>query len=406
MRDLEREFEHELDHLEAEARTHKKQLEEAAIAVIGGIVLLAILLVVTIHNRSPKSAANTSAVHIYPTPSALQQDLQSLGVPAQTPLGGAPARDFTLTNQSGQPVTLSQFRGKVVVLAFVSDQSTNVGPLTSQTLLAALGDLPASAAAQVQVLAVDTNSNATTGDALAYTNAHGLANSWLYLTGSSDQLANVWQAYHVAVQTGQGQPKYTPAIYVIDPNGGEQMEYKTSQLYRVVPAEGYVLATEVATLLPGHVSPSAPTPTLQTLVSTQSITLPTITGQGASGNITLGPGSGQQLTFYFTSWTPNIQQELVALDQLAQQPNAPRLVVVDVGTAEPNAQALQPLLASLSQPLNYPVVVDNSGAVADAYQAQDMPWFTLSDASGNIISSFDGWDDPSHLLQDLAPPTA
>ncbi|MBO0820584.1 MAG: redoxin domain-containing protein, partial [Nocardiopsaceae bacterium] len=40
-------------------------------------------------------------------------------------LGDSPAPDFRLTNQFGQPMSLSQFRGKVVMLAFVDSRCTN-----------------------------------------------------------------------------------------------------------------------------------------------------------------------------------------------------------------------------------------------------------------------------------------
>ncbi len=54
-----------------------------------------------------------------------------------TSLGGRSAPDFTLVNQFGQPVSLSQFRSKVVLLSFDDAVCTTVCPLTiQQTLLA------------------------------------------------------------------------------------------------------------------------------------------------------------------------------------------------------------------------------------------------------------------------------
>ena len=61
-------------------------------------------------------------------------------VPGQALMGGmaltnTPAPDFTLTNQFGQPVSLRQYRGKVVFLAFVDSQCTTICPLTTQSLV-------------------------------------------------------------------------------------------------------------------------------------------------------------------------------------------------------------------------------------------------------------------------------
>src|SRR5258707_4886340 len=49
-----------------------------------------------------------------------------------TSLGARPAPDIRLVNQFGQPMSLSQFRGKVVVLSFAHSRCTTVFPLTAQ----------------------------------------------------------------------------------------------------------------------------------------------------------------------------------------------------------------------------------------------------------------------------------
>ena len=49
-------------------------------------------------------------------------------------LGSALAPDFRLVNQFGQPMSLRQFRGKVVILAFTDSQCTTVCPLTTASM--------------------------------------------------------------------------------------------------------------------------------------------------------------------------------------------------------------------------------------------------------------------------------
>src|SRR5260370_8431496 len=75
-------------------------------------------------------------------------------------LGSGPAPDFRLRNQFGQPMSLSQFRGKVVMLAFEDSQCTTVCPLTTQSMLIAKQMLGA-AGTGVQLLAVDAHPDAT-----------------------------------------------------------------------------------------------------------------------------------------------------------------------------------------------------------------------------------------------------
>ena len=125
-------------------------------------------------------------------------------------LGAQPAPDIKLVNQFGQPMSLSQFRGKVVMLAFEDSECTTVCPLTTQSMLQAKQMLGA-AGNQVQLLGVDANPDATSvADVLAYSRAHGMVNQWDFLTGSPAQLKAVWGAYHIAVQIEQGQIDHTP----------------------------------------------------------------------------------------------------------------------------------------------------------------------------------------------------
>ena len=105
-------------------------------------------------------------------------------------LGGQPAPDIALLNQFGQPMSLSQFRGKVVMLSFQDSECTTVCPLTAQSMLEAK-QLLGAAGSQVQLLGVDANPDATSvADVLAYSRAHGLVNQWDFLTGSQGPKAH------------------------------------------------------------------------------------------------------------------------------------------------------------------------------------------------------------------------
>src|SRR5499433_2718024 len=110
-------------------------------------------------------------------------------------LGGTPAPDFRLRNQFGQPMSLSQFRGKVVMLAFEDSECTTVCPLTTQSMLQAK-QLLGRAGNDVQLLGVDANPQATSvADVMSYSRTHGMVNQWDFLTGSLAQLRQTWRAY-------------------------------------------------------------------------------------------------------------------------------------------------------------------------------------------------------------------
>ena len=167
-------------------------------------------------------------------------------------LGDRPAPDFRLQNQFGQPMSLSQFRGKVVMLAFEDSECTTVCPLTTQSMLEAK-QLLGAAGDKVQLLGIDANPDATSvADVLSYSRAHGLVNQWDFLTGSLAQLKATWGLYNIAVQIQQGQIDHTPALFVIDQQGRERKLYLTQMAYSSIGQSAQVLADELSSLLPGH----------------------------------------------------------------------------------------------------------------------------------------------------------
>jgi cytochrome oxidase Cu insertion factor (SCO1/SenC/PrrC family) len=165
-----------------------------------------------------------------------------------TALGGAVAPDFTLTDESGRPQTLSAWRGRVVVLAFVDSRCTTVCPLTALAIQQAQ-QLLGPRADQVQFLAVNTNPLFTsTRDTASWSAEHGMQGRWLFLTGSLQQLEPVWRAYGIASQMIDGVDAHTPAVYVIDRQGREQRLLFSGQDVSV-GVEARDLATVVAALL-------------------------------------------------------------------------------------------------------------------------------------------------------------
>jgi hypothetical protein len=267
--------------------------------------------------------------------------------------------------------------------------------------LVALRLLPASAAQNVQLLGINANPDANSvDDVRTYSIGHGLENKWRFLTGSKAQLSQVWKDYGIYVQIVQGAIDHSPAVYVIDPQGREQKVFLTSGQYGVVGGEAFALADAVAPLLPGHVKPPTQYPVERQLATTQPIVLPAMTPQGIAGQVTLGPGKAQ-LIFFFASWSPDIQNELEALNSVAQTPNNPRVIAVDIGSTEPSQATAQALMSSVQTPLAYPVAYDALGDVADAYQVEDVPWFALTSSSGAIVGSHDGWESTTLIQQGI-----
>jgi cytochrome oxidase Cu insertion factor (SCO1/SenC/PrrC family) len=311
-----------------------------------------------------------------------------------TPLDSRPAPDFRLVNQFGQPMSLSQFRGKVVILAFTDSRCTTICPLTTASMVAAR-ELLGPASDQVQLLGVDANPQASgVADVLAYSRAHGMVNQWDFLTGSAAALRATWRAYHVYVQIERGQIDHTPALYVIDQRGRERRLYLTTMSYASIGQAAQILAAEAASLLPGHpkLASERSLAYLGGRTPASRLRLPRI----PDGSVTLGPGRPHLLLF-FATWlteTSDLRARLTGLNsyaRAARRERLPGLVAVDETVTEPSAAAAGRYIRRLGQPLRYPVALDTSGRVADGYGVQDQPWLVLTSAAGKVVWKHDGW---------------
>jgi cytochrome oxidase Cu insertion factor (SCO1/SenC/PrrC family) len=328
-----------------------------------------------------------------------------------TSLGNAPAPDIRLTNQFGQPMSLSQFRGRVVILAFADSECTTVCPLTTQSMVLAK-QLLGAPGNNVQLLGVDANPDATSvSDVLSYSRAHGMVNQWDFLTGSLAQLKATWSAYHIAVQIQAGQIDHTPALYVIDQQGRLQEIYLTAMAYSSVTQSAQVLAQEVSSLLPSHpkLASMESLGTVPGQTPAATVTLPTAaparTGT-QSATVSLGPGE-PRLVVFFATWlteTSNLKAELSSLNAYATDAakrHLPALTAVDETVTEPSVATVRDYLAQVG-PLNFPVGLDETGRVADGYGVQDQPWLVLVSATGKVVWSHDGWLSLSALEQAAA----
>jgi len=325
-------------------------------------------------------------------------------------LGGKQAPDFTLVNQFGQQMSLSQFRGKVVLLGFEDSECTNVCPLTTRSMVLAK-ELLGEAASSVQLLGVDANPRAiAVSNVLAYSRVHGMVNQWDFLTGSAAQLKKAWQDYGIAVQIESGQIDHTPALYVIDPQGTLRKVYLTQMAYSSVTQAAQVIAAEVSSLLPSH-------PKLSSIESLAAVPgqgpaektiLPEapVPSHGAATTVTLGPGQARLVVFFATwlSETSDLKAELAGLNGYvkdAASKHLPALTAVDETASEVSPSAVGSYLGTIA-PLDYPVAMDLAGRLADGYGVQDQPWYALVNAAGKIVWQHDGWVQVSALEKAVA----
>lgn len=132
--------------------------------------------------------------------------------------------DFTLINQEGKQTSLSDFRGKGVVISFLYTQCPypEKCPMIKKKLKS-LAELSATVgeADSVQVLAITIDPENDTPEVLkkyaqGFDETHG---NWLFLTGSKDDIARVAGGFGVLYWDEGGVIQHNMRTLFIDPDG-------------------------------------------------------------------------------------------------------------------------------------------------------------------------------------------
>jgi cytochrome oxidase Cu insertion factor (SCO1/SenC/PrrC family) len=138
------------------------------------------------------------------------------------PMAPQPAPQISLTDQSGQPLSLSRLRGNVVLVAFLDPVCFEDCPLLANQLATATR-LLGPAGRTVQILAVDVNPTFhAVQDVKTFSDEHGLSDlpNWHFVTGSNAAVGAVLAAYGQGVSVPRvGMIGHPEAIYLIDRNG-------------------------------------------------------------------------------------------------------------------------------------------------------------------------------------------
>jgi cytochrome oxidase Cu insertion factor (SCO1/SenC/PrrC family) len=207
-------------------QAHRRELYRIAMIVTVATVLVAAVVVSSVYlilrrDQSSASGQNLRASGIPASVSTSLANLMSL-----SPVPGARAPGFTLTDQQGRTMPLSSFRGKVVVLEFMDPHCTDICPLVSDEFIDAYHDL-GPAAGRVVFAAVNVNQYyAAVRDMAQYSGEHQLSSipSWHFFTGSVPRLQSVWHSYGIEVEAPNPDADivHTSAVYFIDPQGQEK----------------------------------------------------------------------------------------------------------------------------------------------------------------------------------------
>ncbi len=132
------------------------------------------------------------------------------------------APPLALNNYLGQPIDLTNYRGKAVLITFLYANCPTLCPVIAANLHAAQ-DLMGAEARNVQIIAVSVDPRGDTPRAVAgFLKAHGMVGRMQYLIGSAAQLARVWSAWNVGSSRDAQQPdliNHSGLVYGIGASG-------------------------------------------------------------------------------------------------------------------------------------------------------------------------------------------
>jgi len=184
---------------------------------ISAILAIGLVLAIALHSGGSSDDSKTPNV-------GRSGDFDGAAFPA-----GVRAHDFRLTNQRGQSVSLSDYRGKVVVLAFLFSRCRTC-VLVANQVRGALDELEG--VHGVSTIFASTDPRADPRASVSrFLNEVSLGSRVEYLTGTQRQLEPVWKAYAIApVSAGRSASEAGTTIVLIDRAGVERVGFGLEQI--------------------------------------------------------------------------------------------------------------------------------------------------------------------------------
>ena len=199
------------------------------------VIVVAFTVTVLLDRPAGHSAANTPPAGSGSSSQGAPDTSSASGFQGAALPAGVRARNFTLTDQTGRPISLSRYHGQVVVIAFVYSTCGATCIVIAQQIRGALDELPH----PVPVLLVSVDPHADTPARVSRFLAQvSLTGRVHYLTGSLSQLRPVWSAYGIdpasiasaSASARSAQIESSTGVLLIDTRGFERVLFAVEQL--------------------------------------------------------------------------------------------------------------------------------------------------------------------------------
>jgi cytochrome oxidase Cu insertion factor (SCO1/SenC/PrrC family) len=378
-----------------------------------GITLGAVLAVVLFVGVGTGTPSASPTVQTMPGVNQPASEMISLSVLPRVSANAAP--NFTLTDQHGRPVSLSEFRGKVVVVSANDDQCQDLCTFLANDIVAANRDL-GPAARHVVWLSVNANPfYPQVSSVAAWTDQHGLGDqaNWYFTTGTAAQLAHVWRLYGVYVEQDAKTRSVTHSaqMFYVDPSGQERAVTSFGTAAANTALFAHSMAQVADDLLPpgqrvtvaGPQTPPASAGGATLGASLPPFTLPYLDGRGRFPSSALG-GRFSVVNFWSSTCTV-CRTELPSVE--AAYRFAGKQVTflgIDVSDQVSPARAM-----AARAGLTYPLVSDSSGTTTGAARVTGLPFTLVLDPSRHVLIRHPGditTEQLEYLLETYVPALA
>jgi protein SCO1 len=192
---------------------------QLALLALAALALVAVVVAIAITRPSGEGSRSVgSSSH-----SASSSGFDGAALPA-----GTSAPPFALADQHGHSVSLTDYRGRVAIVAFVSSSCGAPCVVLAQQIRGALDEL----ADQAPVLFVSADPAADTPARVAAFLARvSLAGRALYLTGPLTRLRPLWRSYHVVpYERAPTAFARSASVLLVDGRGRERVIFGLEQL--------------------------------------------------------------------------------------------------------------------------------------------------------------------------------
>lgn len=187
------------------------KLQRLLMLVLLGLVAAIVFVVLENSSAPPEAAGTTGSMFDGPTmPPHLR------------------AADFSLRDQNGRRVTLSAYRGKVVVLTFIHSLCHDACPFMVEQIKGALNDLPSAGRGVPSIGVSVAPSEDTVRNRRAFLAKHQMTGRLAFVSGPMAAMRRVWHDY--AMQPVTPKVDHSTFVLLIDKRGYERVGFAADQL--------------------------------------------------------------------------------------------------------------------------------------------------------------------------------